>query len=220
MANMDIAAYGGNSRVAGIGSSFALDLARRVSQSKGLNVSPPEGDAEAAQALQEKTTQLQKLEKSLGGTVKYMADAHGERAASAMMGIAYKRLGDGEITEQTLGDAFLDVTKFIDANFGVSKGDAFMEHLNGSLNDSMNELFDNGLSEKFMAVSSSSKGGGAVAGLMAEVAEQYTESVKAMLEEARKKAHENTDLERSPIAAYAEPWRENALQGVLKDVMV
>lgn len=223
MAIANLLAYGGNSRIGAIGTSFAADVTRRVSQSKGLDAESVQPETEAAAQLEEKTAQLRKLESALGGTVAYMADKHGEKAASAMVAIVYKRLGDGEINEQTLGDAFLDVTRFIDANFGTSQGDNFMAHLNGSLNESLNEFFDNGLNETFMVAPTSAEAGGqAVAGLLQQLTEQYAEGVKAMLEEARKKAQEEQALTdaRSPLAAYAAPVGQSVMQGVMKDMMV
>ena len=221
---MDIAnlfEYGGSRRIGAIGSSFAADVSRRISQVKGLDAGAVQAENASPDAT-EKTAQLQKLEKALGGTVAYMANKHGEKAASAMIGLVYKRLGEENITEQSLGNAFLDVTRFIDANFGTAEGDAFMAHLNSSLNDSLNEFFDNGLNETFMAVPTGAEGGGAgVAGLLQQLTEQYTDSVKAMLEEARKKAQEEQEqaLE-SPFAAYTSTGRKNTMQGVLKDMLV
>ncbi|MDL2209555.1 hypothetical protein LJC26_01980 [Desulfovibrio sp. OttesenSCG-928-O18] len=222
MAITDILAYGGNSRIGSVASSFASDLTRRISGSRGLDASqePVTDDPELLAAQEAKTAQLQKLESALGSSVAYMANKHGEQAASAMIGIIYKRLGESEINEQTLGNALLDVTRFIDSNFGTDKGDDFMDHLNGNLNVAMNEFFDNGQNETFFA-SSGLQGGGSggsvsVEGLLQQLTEEYTESIKTMLEEARAKKPE----EGSPLAAYAQDWEKGALQGVMKDLMV
>lgn len=218
-------------RMGAIGSSFAYDLTRRVSQSQGLDgVKTPQDPAaapadaladEQAAARAEKTGQLQKLESALSGTVAYMADKHGEKAASAMIALVYKRLGDGEINEESLGNAFLDVTRFIDANFGTGAGDNFMAHLNGSLNDSMNAFFDNGLNETFMvAPASSGEGGGAGGGvdassLLEDITKQYTDAIKEMLEEMRADPGES-----GVAAAYGDPAHKEPMIGVMKDIVV
>ncbi len=200
-----------------VGASFAYDLTRRISQSQGLDgAATPETsglDETQAAALAEKQNQLQKLESAFSGTVAYMKNTHGEKAASAMIGIVYKRLGDGEINERTLGDAFLDVTRFIDKNFGTGAGDAFMAHLNGNLNDSMNAFFDNGLNERFMVASASLEGGSGVdaTSMLEDLTRQYAEAIKEMLEEARAKPEEG---------AYADPAQKRSMVGVMQDIVV
>ena len=209
-----------NSNIGNVASGFAFDVSRRISQNKGLSVAEngKEIDAEVAAAQEEKLTQLQKLENALGATVSYMANTYGEQAASAMIGIMYKSLGDGEVNETTLGNALLDVVRFVDANFGFDKGDDFMAHLNGTLNDSLNAFFDNGQNETFFAVSSLGEGGGGgldMQSMLEQLTDQMKDDIMAMLEEARAKPEPN-----SPAAAYGAVNEQNALQGVLKDVMV
>jgi len=218
-----------------VGSSFAYDLTKRISQSTGLGAADaskgmgaaakpatsatPTVDDEQAAAQAEKQSHLHKLESALANTVSYMKEKHGEQAASAMIGIVYKSIGNGEINEQSLGNAFLDVTRFIDKNFGTDSGDAFMAHLNGNLNDSMNAFFDNGQNETFMVAPSSSGGGSGsgsidASGLMESITTQYTEMIKEMLEEAR------ANPETTAMGPYAETASKDALVGVLQDVMV
>ena len=220
-------AYSGNSGMGGIASSFASDVTRRISKTQGTeaatNVNAAEAvDTEQTAAQSEKTAQLQKLESALSGTVAYMAETHGEKAASALIGLVYKRIGNGEVNEESLGNAFLDVTRFIDKNFGTDKGDDFLDHLNGSLNDGMNAFFENGLNETFMVAPTGFEGGAQTGAdeLLASASEQYTESIKTMLEEMRAKSLEDQPSANSPVAAYANPWRENMMQGILADVMV
>lgn len=213
-----------------IGSSFASDLVRRIAQGQGRNAGPEaaqatpdaavptdeQAAAQAEQARAEKAGQLQKLESALSGTVTYMADKHGEKAASVMIGLVYKRLGEGKINERTLGNAFLDVTRFIDKNFGTGAGDTFMSHLNGSLNNSMNTFFDNGLNESFMVAPPSSGGGGVDASsMLEEITQQYAEVIKEMLEEARAVPEEG-----GIAAAYADPAQKEPMIGVMKDIVV
>ena len=211
-------------RFEAIGASFAYDLTRRISQSKGLDGVNAAQDASAAQvddeqaaALAAKQSELEKLESALSSTVAYMKEKHGDQAASAMIGLVYKRLGDGDINEETLGNAFLDVTRFIDKNFGTGAGDDFMAHLNGSLNDSMNTFFDNGLNETFMVAPASSGGGGGAdtAGMLEEITKQYTDAIKEMIEEARVKADE-----KGVAGAYADPAQNAPMIGVMKDIIV
>lgn len=127
---------------------FAADIMKRTGFAKeieALKENSPELSASMSQRVAD-------MEKSLESTIQYLTQNHGAGAATAAMGIIYKNLGDAPITEGTLGQAFLDVTKFIDANFGFSQGDNFINHLNGNLNESMNALFQNGQTEMFIAV--------------------------------------------------------------------
>lgn len=217
------------SQMGAVGSSFAYDLTKRISQGMGLDATQeakgakdaasatPEMDAEQAAAQEKKQGQLQKLESALADTVAYMKDKHGDQAASAMIGLVYKRLGDGEINEQTLGEAFLDVTRFIDKNFGTDSGDAFMSHLNGNLNNSLNAFFDNGQNETFMVAPTSTEGGGGgidTTSMLQDITKQYAEAIKEMLEEARAKPED------SLAGPYADPMQKDAMLGVMKDVMV
>ena len=104
------------------------------------------------------------LEAALSQTVSFMADTFGDKAASAMMGLVYKRIGEGQVTEENLGQAMLDVVKFVDTNFGTDKGDELIKHLNGTLNDSLNAYFDNGSNEEFLGVTIAPSGGVSVNG--------------------------------------------------------
>ncbi|MDR2826264.1 MAG: hypothetical protein LBV76_05660 [Deltaproteobacteria bacterium] len=212
MGIMDILALNGKTPLQNIADSFAFDLSKRIS-GKNLADIQANSDQQADKADgngEEKQGQLHKLEQSLSSTVAYMAESHGEKAASAMIAIVYKRLGADEINEESLGNAFLDVTHFIDANFGTDKGDAFMAHLNGNLNQAMNEFFDNGLNETFMvAPASYTAGTQTLPGAdlheqLEDIARDYTENVLSMLEEARVKQ-----------PAYAKAWQQPMLQGVL-----
>lgn len=126
---------------------FASDIVRRaqVTQSKADGKTNP-SDA-SHDAIQQKSFALRT---SLENTIGYITSEHGRTAAAAAMGIIYKRLGSESATELSLGDALLDVTRFIDANFGFDKGDDFVRHLNADLNNSLNDLFENGKNEIFI----------------------------------------------------------------------
>ena len=133
---------------------FAANVIRRaqtmVEQAEKGN--PDTGTASQNPASQE-TPLRQELEQALSDTVQHISDTFGGKAATAMMGIVYKRLGNEAVTEYSLGQAMLDVTRFIDSSFGIDKGDAFLAHLNGDLNKSLNAFFDNGKNEEFFASS-------------------------------------------------------------------
>ena len=204
-----------------LGSSFASALAQRLKGPVTAEPSTAGLPPEELRAAQQKSAQLDKLEKALGGTVSYMAEEHGVKAASTMIALVMKRLGDGEINEGTLGEAFLDVARFVDANFGTDKGDNLLEHLNGSLNRSMNDFFDNGLSETFMVapagVSAASVAAQSVGGEgSVSISELYAESIKTLLEEARVPIAEQ-GRKNSP---YTLAYEERAMQGALADFMV
>ncbi len=124
------------------------------------------------------------LEKALADTVSYMADKFGDKAATAMIGLVYKRVGDGAVTEENLGNALLDVVKFVDQNFGIEAGDGLIEHLNGTLNDSLNAYFDNGSNEDFLAVTKTASGvtvNGTDLGV--SFADSLADSINAILEQ-------------------------------------
>lgn len=197
-------------------SVFASDLARRISSGSALNgAGAMQGeDADSGQALQEKQEQLGKLESALSGSVNYLTEKYGEKAGVAMMGLMYKSLGNSDITEDSLGGAFLDVIRFVDKNFGIQAGDEFMAHLNGSLNDSLNDFFENGLSEEFMVVTTY-VGGPAMEGSPgAQLDEQYAQGILEMLEAARV---EHGEEDKNPYIKAAD--KENLL-GVLQDTLV
>ncbi len=113
------------------------------------------------------------LSGALSGSVRWVADKFGDAAATAVMGIVYKSVGDGPVTEDALGEGLLNALRFVDRQFGTASGDAFMAQLNGGgLNDALNDYFDNGLSERFMV---------AGAGNLASDAVQGAEAAKATL---------------------------------------
>jgi len=143
-------AYGENSLVSSsltIGqdeiATFAKDMMARIDAS-GLGA---ENAGEGAGA---------NLEQALAGSVDYVRENFGDEAAVAMVGIMYKGLGEGEISEDDLGQSLLNVVKFMDQNFGFAGGDKVMAQFNGQLNESLNRYFENGFEEKFYAVNGES----------------------------------------------------------------
>lgn len=137
-----------------------------------------------------------------------------------MIGLIYKRIGEEGVTEQNLGEAFLDVTRFIDRNFGTEAGDDFLSHLNGSLNDSLNDFFENGLTEQFMAVTVGADGKpisgsvqvDGVAQALNDVAKEYAEVVQSMVEKMREETED--------VSPYGQAGKQALPLGVLADMSV
>ncbi len=203
--------------------TFAADILRQAERAgvreEGANPQPV-ADAEA------KKSHAEKLEKALAGTVQYMTDNFGDKAGTAMMGLVYKRLGDGPVTEETLGRALVDVAKFVDRNFGIAEGDGFMEHLNGDLNKSLNAYFDNGLNEEFFAASSlpGQAGNAAVPSALGEkIRERLADAMKSILDsytELREKSGFEEYLAgkqpQDPLTLY-QGLAQQPAQGILLD---
>ncbi|MBG3877418.1 hypothetical protein FVW20_10395 [Desulfovibrio oxamicus] len=156
---------------------FGADIVRRTS------VAPAAATADTADTNADVTTgaastaptdaERDALSGALSGSVRWVADKFGDAAATAVMGIVYKSVGDGPVTEDSLGEGLLNALRFVDRQFGTASGDAFMAQLNGGgLNDALNDYFDNGLSERFMV---------AGAGNLADDAVQGAEAAKATL---------------------------------------
>ncbi|WP_461209162.1 hypothetical protein [Desulfocurvus sp. DL9XJH121] len=120
--------------VADAAQGFAQDLALRM-----------------AQAAQDGDKDTSTLASSLAEAMEYIGEEFGSDAATAAMGIVYSKVGQEEIDEDSLGNGLLGVIAFVDRNFGFSGGDKVISRFNGELNDSINEYFDNGLSELFYA---------------------------------------------------------------------
>ena len=118
--------------------TFAADIMRRI------------GDLDENSSRNAENAQ--RLENSLARTLESVSAQYGKRTATAVMGAIYKSIGDGPVTEESLGQGFLNAIKLVDANFGFAEGDAFMADLNEDLNTSLNEFFDNGREETFYAV--------------------------------------------------------------------
>ncbi len=91
------------------------------------------------------------LQAALADTIEDIREQHGDAAATAVMGIILKGVGDGAGGEDALGNALVSSLKFIDRNFGIAAGDAAMARYNGALNSAVNEYFQNGRDEMFYA---------------------------------------------------------------------
>lgn len=95
------------------------------------------------------------LQSALADTIDSVRQAHGDAAATAVMGLIVKGVGDGSGGEDALGDALVSALKFIDRNFGIPAGDAAMANFNGALNGAVNDYFQNGHEEMFYAADGS-----------------------------------------------------------------
>ncbi len=130
-----------STRISGTSDTFAavvmdkLQAAQTASNAGALVTSGAAGD----------------LQDALAEAVNYVREKHGDAAATAMMGIVLKGVGDGSGGEDALGDALVSSLKFIDRNFGIASGDAAIATFNGALNDAVNGYFQNGHEELFYA---------------------------------------------------------------------
>ena len=157
---------------------FGADIVRRASvlpaaaEATGANTDATTDAASVAPSIPT-DAEREALSGALSGSVRWVADKFGDAAATAVMGIVYKSVGDGPVTEDSLGEGLLNALRFVDRQFGTASGDAFMAQLNGGgLNNALNDYFDNGLSERFMV---------AGAGNLADDAVQGAEAAKATL---------------------------------------
>jgi len=193
---------------AGLSQTFAQDIISRIgsqqqsSTSIESSVVQPRSDLVVTQqgAGAESTATAKdpaSLQESLAGAVDFVRENFGDAAAQATMGLVYKSVGNGEVTEESLGKGLLQAIRFIDRNFGFAAGDKLMAHFNQDVNAAMNDYFDNGLMETFYAVSPNGKtGGGMAQGLqltsaMQDVAKQYGQDVANSIVNALQEAVEN-----------------------------
>lgn len=141
---------------AGISRTFAQDVVRRI-QAHPL----PRSEARTPDAGQSAQDGLDTLEQSLARAVDHIRSNFGNAAAQATMGLVYKEVGNGPVSEDSLGQGLLQALRFVDRNFGFAAGDRLMAFFNSDLNKAVNEYFDNGLMEVFYAAG---PGNGAAAG--------------------------------------------------------
>jgi len=166
---------GANARTSGLSPDktadvFGADIVRRTSVASAATDTTGAADAASTAPTD---AEREALSGALSGSVQWVADKFGDAAATAVMGIVYKSIGDGPVTEDALGEGLLNALRFVDRQFGTASGDALMAQLNGGgLNDALNDYFDNGLSERFLV---------AGAGNLADDAVQGAEAAKATL---------------------------------------
>ncbi|MHC1790133.1 hypothetical protein [Solidesulfovibrio sp.] len=155
---------------------FAAEIMRRIELAETPATASNAGAGVNAGAAGE-------LESALAGAVEYVREKHGDAAATAVMGIVIKGVGDGSGGEDALGDALVSALKFIDGNFGIAAGDAAMATFNGTLNTAVNDFYQNGHLEEFYASDGSAGPGsvikqaqGVVSSTLAHVTKQFGEA--------------------------------------------
>lgn len=149
--------------------AWAQALAQRLdAQQAARNEQPAASEKPAAGPPRDSGA----LADALATALETVGQRLGQPTATASIGLLARRLGQGEITEDTLAQGLLDVLRLVDRTFGTAEGDALMATFNGSLNRALNDYFDNGLNETFYAASSGSGGGStaqAASGLVAQM---------------------------------------------------
>lgn len=145
-------------------SVFAADIVSRIGERGG---SGQVSGAEAAYKELGKTASknLAGLQSSLENTINAIASRHGAEAASEVMSIVCNNV-DGAVTEEGMGNGFVEAIRFIDRNYGISEGNRLMGELNAGVNKEMNEYFDNGHNEVFFDAGQNSNALRVVKGFM------------------------------------------------------
>lgn len=136
-----------NSETIATSGIFAADIVSRIGKG-GQETQASGAEATYKELGKNSSRNLDGLQASLKNTINSIAQRHGTSAATAVMGIVYKNLGT-DVTEESIGQGFIQAISFIDRNYGISEGNQLMNELNESVNKEMNEYFDNGASEVF-----------------------------------------------------------------------
>lgn len=163
---------------------FAAEIMRRINQAEGATVASNASLGSNAGAGVNAAASGD-LQAALADAVEYVRKQHGDAAATAVMGIMFKEVGDGSGGEDRLGDALVSALKFIDGNFGVAAGDAAMAKFNGALNSAVNDYYQNGHLEEFYASNGTTgavkQAQGVVASTLAHVAKEFgTDAAKTV----------------------------------------
>ncbi len=177
--------------------TFSAEIMRRLEMAQASNagVSLASNAGSAASNLQN----------ALTDTVNYVRDNFGDAAATAVMGIVFKGVGDGQGGEDALGDSLVTALKFIDRNFGMAAGDQAMAHFNGALNDAVNGYFQNGRNEMFYA--SDGSGGSAsqiqnvLSATLSDVAGRFGDDAAQAVSDLITKSLEKTGVTRKGLSA-------------------
>jgi hypothetical protein len=116
---------------------FAHEMARRSAQSVTKDGA-------------KRTVEDAGLETAITNAVGFVKDNFGDQAARTVMGIVTNRAGSGALSEDEIGQGFVDSLEFIDRSFGIAAGDKAMAYFNGELNQAINGYFQNGKDETFL----------------------------------------------------------------------
>ncbi len=183
--------------------AFAADIMSRVGETE------TDEDGEGAS---------EHLQDALAGAMDHIRENYGDEAADAAMGVVYNNLGSGEVTEDSLGAGLLNAVKFIDNNFGFAAGDNVIGFFNGDLNESLNDYFQNGFNEQFIAVNGAEGSynslTNAVSSAMASLTENYGEEAAQSVTDIIINNLEQGGFNRDSLSkglAEAENWLNNAL---------
>ena len=166
LASATVVAYGGTAArtgatvvtgTAGASGAAGISTARAWAEAlaQRLDAQQAAADSEATDSsgASAETRASTALADALTGALETIAERLGQATATASIGLLARRLGQGEITEDSLGQGLLDVLRLVDRTFGTTEGDALMATFNGSLNHALNDYFDNGQNEIFYAAS-------------------------------------------------------------------
>lgn len=121
-----------------VGKAFAAEIIRRMD-----GVTDEEGQPKDPSDLQQ----------SLGSAMDWIRERFGDETAAAAAGMVLQATSSG-VTEDTLGTGLLNTLKFIDRNFGFAAGDQAIAQFNNTVNQAVNNYFDNGRDELFFAAES------------------------------------------------------------------
>ncbi len=196
--------------------AFAADIVNRIKKNSPSAPQTEQQQHEASYAqmgAEQKANNakdLSGLQASLENTINYVAKHHGSQAATAVMGIVYQNVGMDNVSEETLGQGFMQAIKFIDRNFGISEGNQLMGELNQGVNKEMNEYFDNGQNEVFFDASDPKSALRTAKGIM--------QSMDNMLEKAIDNI-ESPEIDLSELSKAAKKIREQTMKAVAKKMV-
>lgn len=137
-------------KISDIADAAATDLANRAMSAKaGNQVNGVDGLSEAE--LAEYKKQTAPLRDAMASTIKFAGEEFGDKVATIVAAMLYKNTASG-VSEENLGQGLLEAASFIDKKLGIESGDKFLAHLNNTLNPQLNNFFENGQNEVFIAV--------------------------------------------------------------------
>lgn len=126
-----------------LGATVANEIIRRLEGSE-------KGAEQQGEGGEQPPKDSTDLRYALGQTMDWIRDRFGDEAAAAASGMVLSATAN-EVNEDTLGDGLLNALKFIDRNFGIAAGDSAIAQFNQTVNVELNNYFENGKTELFMA---------------------------------------------------------------------
>lgn len=148
----------GAQSAAGSSATGAVPRIARVGQDQGESETFANEIARRAEAYLDENGQpkdTSALSAGLADAMDWLRENYGDDLATAAEGMVMGATAGG-ISEENLGNGLTSVLKMVDRNFGYAAGDAAIARFNGSLNNAINDFFDNGQNERFLAVESGS----------------------------------------------------------------